>query len=104
MSGDLEDSRQWRDSVEARLGRLETTVEEQARLRAAMDEDLSKLHVERKLLQSLHDTQQEHTAQLRELREGQGELRTVVERVHVGVEAIRGLLDRNLDSGEQVGE
>ncbi len=67
MTHDLEDFGQWRDSVETRLVKLEVTVGEQARLRAAMDEDLSKLHVERKLL----------------------------ERVHVGVEAIRDMLDRN---------
>ena len=98
MTDDLEDSGQWRDSVETRLGRLEVTVEEQARLRAAMDEDLSKLHVERDLLQALHDTQSEHTAQLRELQTGQQELRTGLERVHVGVQAIHDLLDRHFDS------
>jgi hypothetical protein len=96
MTDDLEDSGQWRDSVETRLGRLEVTVEEQARLRAAMDEDLSKLHVERDLLQALHDTQQDHTAQLAELRQ---EVETGFGRVQVGVEAIRDILDRNLNSG-----
>jgi chromosome segregation ATPase len=99
MADDLENSRQWRDTVETRLGKLEATVEEQERLRAAMDEDMSSLKVEfraqRKLLQSLHDTQHEHTAllsehtaQLQELREGQGE-------ILAGVAVIRDLLERD---------
>lgn len=41
MTDDLENSGQWRDTVETRLSTLETKVEEEARLRAAMDEDLS---------------------------------------------------------------
>ena len=97
MADDLEDSAQWRDGVETRLGRLEVTVEEQARLRAAMD-DLSRLHVERDLLQALHDTQQEHTAQLRDHTARLARLETGLERVHVGVETIREILDRNLSS------
>jgi len=104
MADDLENSRQWRDTVDARLGKLEATVDEQKRLRAAMDEDMSSLKVEfraqRKLLQSLHDTQQEHTAllsdhtaQLKELREGQGE-------ILAGVKVLRDLLERDHDSGD----
>jgi chromosome segregation ATPase len=118
MTDDLEDSGQWRDSVETRLGRLEVTVEEQARLRAAMDEDFSKLHVERKLLQAMRDTQQDHTAQLREhgaqlrehgaqlrehgaqLKELREEMRAGFGRVQVGVEAIRDMLDRTLNSSD----
>ncbi len=103
MTDDLEECGHWRDSVETRLARLEVTVGEQARLRAAMDEDLSKLHVERKLLQSLHDTQQDHTARLtrletgqERLETGQEELQAKLERVHLGVEAIRDMLDRDL--------
>jgi len=108
MADDLENSRQWRDTVDARLGKLEATVDEQKRLRAAMDEDMSSLKVEfraqRKLLQSLHDTQQEHTALLsdhtaqlkelrNELREGQGE-------ILAGVKVIRDMLERDHDSGD----
>src|SRR5215471_6527108 len=62
----LENADHWRDTVEARLGTLETRVGEEARLRAAMDEDISRLHIERNLLQALHDTQSEHTATLRD--------------------------------------
>lgn len=68
-----------------------------------MDEDTSSLKAEfraqRKLLQALHITQQEHTARLQRLETGQAgleagqeELRAEVGRVHVGVKAILGLL------------
>jgi len=70
MNNDLEGFGQWRRTVDTRLGTLETRVAEQASLRAQMDEDMSELRVEfraqRTLLQALHDTQQEHSATLRE--------------------------------------
>src|SRR6185437_8415124 len=66
MADDLENSGEWRDTVDARLSTLEARVDEEARLRAAMDEDLSGARAERKVLQALHDTQSEHTRQLRE--------------------------------------
>ena len=79
--------------METRLGTLETKVDEQEGLRAVMDEDMSNLKVEfraqRKLLQALHVTQHEHTAQFGELRD---EMQKGFERVHVGVDAIIGLL------------
>ena len=73
----LENADHWRDTVEARLGTLETKVGEEARLRAAMDEDISRLHIERNLLQALHDTQSEHTATLRDHTAQLHELRVV---------------------------
>jgi septal ring factor EnvC (AmiA/AmiB activator) len=101
MTDDLEGSGQWRDSVETRLGKLEVTVEEQARLRAAMDEYLGNLKAElgahKRLIQSIHDTQSDHTARLERLETGQKELRTGLGRVQVGVEAIRDMLDRTLN-------
>ena len=70
MNNDLEGFGQWRRTVDTRLGTLETRVAEQASLRAQMDEDMSNLKVEfraqRRLLQALHDTQQEHTTVLSE--------------------------------------
>lgn len=109
MTDDLEDFARWRDRIEARVTMLETASDGHAAaigiqkgLRTAMDEDISKMQAEfraqRGLLQALHDTQQEHTAQLRELRAGQEELRAGLERVHVGVDAIREILDRNLST------
>lgn len=66
MADDLENPGQWRDTVETRLSTLEAKVEAEARLRAAMDEDLSGARADRNMLQALHDTQSEHTATLRQ--------------------------------------
>jgi len=122
MTNDLEDFAQWRGAIEARVGTLEAKVDEQAfairrqeGLRAAMDEDVSKVQVEfraqRGLLQALHDTQSDHTRRLSGLENGQEELKarltsvegrlTTVEgtlqKVHVGVQAIHDKLDRLID-------
>jgi chromosome segregation ATPase len=95
MNNDLEGFGQWRRTVDTRLGTLETRVAEQASLRAQMDEDMSELRVEfraqRTLLQALHDTQQEHSAQLTALQTGQ-------QRIMAGVDTIREMLDRTLGS------
>ena len=75
-----------------------------------MDEDMSELRVEfraqRTLLQALHDTQQEHSATLRDhgamLREHGAQLtalQTGQQRIMAGVDAIREMLDRTLNSG-----
>lgn len=111
MTNDLEDSRQWRDTIETRLGTLEVRVEEEARLRAAMDKDLSGVRVEKDVLQALHDTQSEHTTLLREhstlLREHTTQFRELDEkmqagfaRVHVGVKMIVDLLGGNPASAD----
>jgi chromosome segregation ATPase len=112
MANDLENSGQWRSRVDTRLGTPETRVDDEARLRAAMDEDMSNLKVEfraqRSLLQALHDTQQEHTGRLENIEgrlgnvEGrlanvEGRLANVegtLQEVHVGVQLIHKKLDR----------
>jgi len=108
MANDLEGSGQWRSTIEKRLGTLETRVGEEAGLRAAMDQDLTRLHVTRDMLQSLHDTQSDHTRRLTTLEDGQQELKVRLEKVegrlgvvegkldkvHVGVQLIVGKLDR----------
>ena len=110
MNNDLEGFGQWRRTVDTRLGTLETRVAEQASLRAQMDEDMSELRVEfraqRTLLQALHDTQQEHSATLREHGAMLSEhgtqltaLQTGQQRIMAGVDAIREMLDRTLNSG-----
>src|SRR5215471_13802102 len=70
MTDGLEDSAQWRDEIETRVGTLEVTVETEAQVRAKMDQDMSDLKLEfraqRGLLQALQETQSEHTAILRE--------------------------------------
>lgn len=77
-----------------------------------MDEDLSSLHVTRKMLQSLHDTQSDHTRRLTKLEDGQEELKTrlgdvegrlgkvegTLQKVHVGVQLIHEKLDRVIDA------
>lgn len=107
MADDLENPGEWRSTVDARLSTLEAKVEQEARLRAAMDEDLSGARAERKVLQALHDTQSEHTrqlkehgvqlrehgVQLKELQEGVDELRTGQQKVLVGVDSITRKLD-----------
>jgi hypothetical protein len=77
-----------------------------------MDKDMSDLKVEfraqRTLPQALHDTQQEHGATLREhsatLREHGTQLtalQTGQQRIMAGVDAIREMLDRTLNSGNE---
>jgi len=111
MTDDPEDASQWRDRIEARVSTLEAISDEQATaistqrgLQVAMDEDVSKVQVEfraqRGLLQSLHLTQQDHTALLREHGAQLTELRTGQQRILVGVDAIREMLDRTLNSGK----
>jgi hypothetical protein len=78
MTGDLEDSSQWRDSVESRLGTLETAAAE--------------FRAQEKLIQAVAETQSDHTSRLTRLEDVQNELRTELGRVHVGVEAIQILL------------
>jgi hypothetical protein len=88
VTDDLEDFTQWRGSVEERLGTLDETVKREAGLRVAMDEELSKLHVERDLLQALHDTQQDHNRRLTKVEDK-------LEVVHVGVQTIIAMLGGN---------
>jgi chromosome segregation ATPase len=110
------------ESLEGRVSKLEATVGEQARLRAAMDGDLgdmkAALGVHKDLLQSLHDTQQDHTKRLTRLETGQdklherlgavegrlgavegrlGAVESTLTIVHAGVDAIQGLLTRNIE-------
>jgi hypothetical protein len=99
----------WVSTLEAASDEHATAIADQRGLQVAMDEDASRVQVEfraqRGLLQSLHLTQNEHTTLLREhsaqLTEHSSQLadiRTVQQRILVGVEAIRELLDRTLDT------
>ena len=103
------------------MGVLEVTVEREAGLRARMDEDLSgvtqTLKAHGRLLQALHDTQQDHTRRLTRIEDRmvgvedrlgnvevklgnvEDDLVTVKEKldtVHIGVHAILDLLDTHL--------
>ena len=97
MTDDLEDSSQWRASVEERLGTLDQNVNREAGLRAAMDEEISKLRVERDLLQALDDTQQDHNGRLTKVEDRLVNVEGALQLVRVGVEAIHGKLDTLLD-------
>jgi hypothetical protein len=110
MNGDVEDFPRWRDSVESRLGTLETAawrqeaaLKTQADLRAAMDKDMgtlsAKLGAQGKLIQAIAKTQSDHTRRLRTIdgRLGQvegrlGQVEGKLDLVHVGVQAIHALL------------
>jgi hypothetical protein len=103
---------QWRDRTEARMTTLEVVSDEhvakindQAGALVSMDTDIGAMQVEfrtqRRMLQALHLTQQEHTASLRELKTGQEELRLGQSRVLAGVQTIIGLLDRGIDGGPE---
>jgi hypothetical protein len=103
VADDLEDSSQWRASVEERLGTPDEIVKREAGLRAAMGKDMgtlsAKFGVQEKLIQAISLAQSDHTTLLRDhterltrLEVGQEELQTKLDRVHVGVEAIHTLL------------
>jgi CII-binding regulator of phage lambda lysogenization HflD len=68
MSTELDEMRQRQDRFEVRLATLEEKVETQARMRAAMDQDISDIKQEQRaqrgLLQAVAITQSEHTARL----------------------------------------
>ena len=123
MPDDLEGFAEWRDKMEARVSTLEATAKTEARARAGMDQDISamslKLDVHSRLLQALADTQSQHTAVLTEhtamltdhtrrlsrLEVGQADhtvrlnrLEVSLEKVHVGVQTIIGLLDGKIDN------
>jgi predicted RNase H-like nuclease (RuvC/YqgF family) len=103
----------YNSALETRLARLESTVEERAQLRAAMDEDISRLHLERDLLQAIHDTQSDHTRRLTNLEDKVDALEDKVDAlggkvdvlegkmdlVQAGVETIRDLLVRDSGTG-----
>jgi hypothetical protein len=104
------------------LGKLEVVSDEHVGktthhegLLGSVDADLSQIQVEfraqRGMLQALPITQNEHTAALRklvtgqeELRQGQEELRQGQAKVLTGVQAIIGLLDRDIDGGSESGD
>jgi septal ring factor EnvC (AmiA/AmiB activator) len=103
MTVALEEFRPWKDTVEARLDRLETVT-------SSMDKDFSEIRVEfgaqRKMLQALHLTQNEHTKTLAEHTKTLAEhsvalmkLETGQAEVLAGVQAILGLLQSANGSG-----
>jgi chromosome segregation ATPase len=111
MTVALEEFTEWRDTVEVRLGRLESVSDEHTEkfnhdddLLGSMDEDLSKLQVEfraqRKMLQALHLTQSDHTARLTRLETGVRKLDGRVEKLDQRVEK----LDQRVEKLDQTVE
>ena len=103
MAGDLMNMRDRQDRLEGRVAVLESTVEQEATLRAGMDEELSGLKVQKKMLQALIDTQSDHTKRLTRVEDRLGSvedrLGSVEEEigtVRIGVHAILDLLDTHL--------
>jgi chromosome segregation ATPase len=110
MAGDLMNMRDRQDRLEGRVAVLESTVEQEATLRAGMDEELSGLKVQKKMLQALIDTQSDHTKRLTRVEDRLGSvedrLGSVEDRlgsveeeigtVRIGVHAILDLLDTHL--------
>ena len=110
MTVALEEFRPWKDTVEARLDRLESVT-------SSMDKDFSEIRVEfraqRSMLQALHLTQNEHTKTLAEhtktlaehsvslkrLETGQEELRLGQAKCLAGIQSILGLLQSANGSG-----
>jgi hypothetical protein len=108
MTDDLDDPQQWRDSIEARVGTLESTARTEAQLRATMDSDMGKMQAEfraqRSMLQALHDVQQDHTrrltgveGELGKVKDRLGNVEGALDLVRVGIEAIHGKLDLLID-------
>ncbi|MEU8659976.1 hypothetical protein [Actinoplanes philippinensis] len=99
-------------TLEERVTRLERDMEEQKRLRASQDQELSdlgeKLRVQHGLIQAISETQSEHTATLAEhtailtdhtLRLGR--LEGKVDELHGGVHKIIGMLDTLIEQDSQ---
>jgi phage-related minor tail protein len=102
MADDLENSGEWRDTVDTRLSKLESTVEEQTRLRAAMDKDVGDLKAglgaQVRLIQAISDTQSDHTRQIRELRDHVDEKFEAVEGRLGTVEGRLGAVEGRLEA------
>jgi septal ring factor EnvC (AmiA/AmiB activator) len=95
-------------TLEERVTRLEADMEEQKRLRASQDSDLSdlgeKLRVQTSLIQAIAKTQSEHTATLAshtailtDHTQRLGRLEGSVDYLKDGVERILGMLDTLID-------
>jgi hypothetical protein len=89
---DLTGIRDRQDRLEGRVATLEATVTQEARLRAQMDEDVSKLHIQRTMLQALIDTQSDHTRDLANIKDRLGTVETELGVVKTEVGAVKSRL------------
>jgi hypothetical protein len=113
MSDDFEDFTVRQSTMEPRVTTLEAASDAHAvklgdheGLLIAMDKDVSDaqaaFRAQLAVLNSVRETQNEHTTALRELRTGQGQLRRELTEVRVGVQTIISLLSPAGD-GEEFG-
>ena len=83
MTDDLMQMRGRQDRLEGRVAVLETTVKEEASLRAKMDSDLGEMKAtliaHKHSLQALHDTQSDHTNRLTRIEDKLGNVENRVE-------------------------
>jgi hypothetical protein len=114
MIEDRAELAKWQRRTDARLATLEAVSDEHVdkinNQRGSLDaihEDLGEMRghflTQKEMLQSLHLTQNEHTAALRELRTGLTEVRHELTEVHVGIRTIVDLLTPADDDGEAGG-
>lgn len=114
MAEEMTVLRDRQDKLEGRVTVLERTVEREAALRAKMDEDqgniTATLSAHGRLLQALHDTQQDHTQRLTRVEnrltgvedrltgveDRLGKVEEDLGTVKIGVHAILDLLDTHL--------
>jgi uncharacterized coiled-coil protein SlyX len=92
-------------TMEERVTLLEVRMDEQERLRASQDSDLSdlglKLVAQQKLIQAIAKTQSDHTAILAEHTQRLGRLEGKVDNLQGGVEQIIGVLDTLIQRGDR---
>ena len=103
MTDDLAEVRDNHDRLEGRVSVLETTVKEEAALRAKMDSDLGDIkatqNAHTRSLQALHDTQSDHTRRLTRIEDKVGGIEDRLGRVEDrldGVEDRMGRLEEGL--------
>jgi chromosome segregation ATPase len=97
MTDGITEIRGRQDRLEGRVAVLETTVKEEAGLRAKMDSDLGEMKAtliaHKHSLQALHDTQSDHTMRLTRIETRVGNIEQGLGDVRVGVHAILDLLN-----------
>jgi chromosome segregation ATPase len=97
MTDDLAEVRDNHDRLEGRVSVLETTVKEEAALRAKMDSDLGDIkatqNAHTRSLQALHDTQSDHTRRLTRIEDKVGGIEDRLGRVEDRLDGVEDRLD-----------
>lgn len=100
MGDDFSNPGQWQDGIERRVSDLESKVDEQAGLRADMDEELGTISAavkaHEKSLNALRETQVEQGKTLTTIKDDVAILKSDMGMVKIGVHSIHDLLNANL--------